>query len=290
MKNPPFAYARPSTLDEALALLDQHGDDAKVLAGGQSLLPILALRLGRPEVLVDIGRLPGLDQITAGTDGASIGALVRHADAEFSEDLARYAPLVHQAMPHVGHRAIRNRGTVVGSIAHSDAAAEMPAVCLAAGASLVAQSVNGERVIGAEDFFDGYLTTTLQANELVTEVRFPAWQADDGAAVVEVGRRHGDYALVGVACRLRVSGGTISEAALAFLGVSATPVRVAAAEAALVGRAPDQAAFDEAAALVSAELDPSGDVHGSTTYRKHLAGVLTRQGLEQANANIGVAA
>ena len=161
MKNPPFAYVRPDTLDEALELLAEYGDEAKVLSGGQSLLPVMALRLGRPEIVIDIGRLPDLDTIAAGPDGVSIQALVRHAEAEFSPDVKKYAPLVHAAMPHVGHRAIRNRGTVVGSIAHADPAAEMPAVCLAAGATMTATSAAGQREIGALDFFEGYLETVL---------------------------------------------------------------------------------------------------------------------------------
>ena len=287
MKNPPFAYVRPESLDEALTLLAEHADDAKVLAGGQSLLPIMALRLGRPDVVVDIGGLSDLDRINASADGVAIGALVRHADAEFSAALARHAPLVHQAMPYVGHRAIRNRGTVVGSVAHSDAAAEMPAVCLAAGATMVARSVRGERTIAAEDFFDGYLTTALEPDELLVELRFPAWSSTEGSAVVEVARRHGDYALVGVACRLQVDDGAITAAALAYLGAGATPVRATSAEALLIGAPPTPDPFGEAAEEVQRTLDPPADVHGSASYRRHLAGVLTRQALAEAAASIG---
>ncbi|MEE9416427.1 MAG: xanthine dehydrogenase family protein subunit M [Acidimicrobiales bacterium] len=291
MKNPAFVYHQPDSLDEALALLAKHGDDAKVLAGGQSLLPTMALRLGPPEHLIDIGQLPGLDQISVANDGGlTIRALVRHGAAERSDDVARHAPLVHQAMPHIGHRAIRTRGTVVGSIAHADPAAEMPAVVLATAAKMVARSVDGEREIAAEEFFDSYLTTALRANELLTEVKFPPWSVESSGAVVEVSRRHGDYALVGLACRMNISGGLISDAALAFFGVASAPVRVVEAEAALVGSSPDSETFGRAAAIVKAALSPTADIHGSSNYRKHLAGVLTRRGLEAATSKIGVPA
>ena len=182
MKNPPFVYHRPDSLDTALALLAEHGDDAKVLAGGQSLLPTMALRLGPPEQLIDIGRVPGLDSIDVVDGEITIGALVRHATAEGSADIADNAPLIAQAMPLVGHRAIRNRGTVVGSIAHADPAAEMPAVVLATGATMLAASQAGSREIGADEFFEGYLTTSLRADELLTGVRFPAWSANSAAS------------------------------------------------------------------------------------------------------------
>jgi carbon-monoxide dehydrogenase medium subunit len=282
VKSAPFAYVRPDTVEEVLDLLAEHGESAKVLAGGQSLLPLMALRLGRPEVVVDIGRVDELRLLESGPDGTRIGALVRHAEAEFSDDLARYAPLVHQAMPHVGHRAIRNRGTVVGSIAHADASAEMPAVCLATGATMVARSHDGEREIDAGEFFEGYLTNSLTDTELLTEVRFPARRPGEGSAVVEVARRHGDYALAGLACRVLVADGLVTEAALAFFGIDAVPVRVPDAEAVLVGSAASGEAAAEAAAIVREQLRPTADVHGSANYRRHLAGVLTTDGIAGA--------
>ena len=288
MKNPPFIYHRPETLQEALALLAEHGDEAKVLAGGQSLLPVMALRLGRPEHIVDIGRISGLDAIWAGADGVTLGALVRHAQAERSDDIAQWAPLVHSAMPHIGHRAIRSQGTVCGSIAHADPAAEMPAVCLATGAVMVAASANGsQREIAAADFGQGYLTTALEAHELLIEIRFPHWPPGAGGTVVELSRRHGDYALVGLACIVDVQDGVIAEASLSFFGVANTPVRIAEAEASLVGRAPDEEAFAAAAHIVSATIEPSSDVHATASYRRHIAGVLTRRGLAEATAKIG---
>lgn len=290
MKNPPFVYHRPESLDDALAVLAEHGDDAKVLAGGQSLLPVMALRLGRPEHVVDLGGIAGLASLASGAGGTSIGALVRHAEAERSADVAHHAPLIHAAMPHIGHRAIRTRGTVVGSIAHADPAAEMPAVCLALDATIVAVSADAEREIAAADFFQGFLTTALEPTEILREVRFPAWSAGAGAAVVEISRRHGDYALVGLACTLALVDGVIADAALSFFGADTTAVRVESAETSLVGRSPGEAAFADAAEIVSSSLEPPADVHGTSNYRRHIAGVLTRRGLGEAAAQIGVPA
>ncbi|MBT5137805.1 MAG: xanthine dehydrogenase family protein subunit M [Acidimicrobiaceae bacterium] len=290
MKNPPFEYHCPGSLNEAVTLLAELGDDAKILAGGQSLLPVMALRLGTPPHIIDIGGLTELADITVGSDGVTIGATVRHRAAETSDDIARHAPLVAAALPHVGHRAIRTRGTILGSIAHADPAAEMPAVCLATGATMVARSVDGEREIAAADFFEGYLTTVLHDNEILTHVRFPAWPATAGAAVVEISRRHGDYALVGLACKVDVTEGEITSAALSFLGVSGTPVRVTKAEQSLVGKPPGDTVFATAADIVTATLKPGGDIHATANYRRHIAGVLTRRGLAEAAARIGVPA
>ena len=289
MKNPPFNYHRPSSLDEALALLAEHGDDAKILAGGQSLLPVMALRLGRPEHVIDIGAIAGLDTISV-DGGVTLGALVRHAQAEKSPDVAEHAPLVAAAMPHVGHRAIRNRGTVVGSIAHADAAAEMPAVCLAADATMTIASASGTRTIAAADFFLGYFTTAVESNEMLLNVSFPSWSPTAGAAVVEVSRRHGDYAMVGLACTIDAPEGVVANASLSFFGVASTAVRVAEAEAALVGQRLSDDAFAAAADIVAATLEPDSDIHATAAYRKHVAGVLTRRGLADAASTIGVPA
>lgn len=289
MKNAAFVYHRPETLDETLTLLAEFGTDAKVLAGGQSLLPTLALRLGPPEHLVDIARVRGLDSIDEHADGSvTIGALVRHATAEHADVLARRAPLVTQAMPHVGHRAIRTRGTVVGSIAHADPAAEMPAVALSTAAVIHAASTSGTREIAANDFFEGYLTTSLRDDELVTGVTFPPWSPSSGSALVEVARRHGDYAMVGVACTVDVQADVIASVALCFFGVGARPVRVTDAEAALLGQSVTAAAFDAAANIVRASLETSADLHATANYRRHVAGVLTRRGLDAATKSIGV--
>jgi carbon-monoxide dehydrogenase medium subunit len=209
--------------------------------------------------------------------------------AERSEKLRTNAPLVHQAMPYVGHRAIRNRGTVCGSVAHADPAAEMPAVCRAAGASMIAVSSRGERAIEADEFFVGYLQTALDVDEILTEIRFPALAEGTGTAVVEVARRHGDYALVGLACSLTVES-TITAAALSFFGAGSTPIRLGEVEQLLIGEEPNEAAFTTAAAAVRSSIEPSADVHGSANYRRYLAGVLTQRGLTQAASTVGVLA
>jgi carbon-monoxide dehydrogenase medium subunit len=290
MKNPPFDYRRPATLEEAVATLAEH-PDAKIIAGGQSLLPLMALRLATPSVLVDLGRVAGLDSIVPDDEGGvRIGALVSHAAAERSELLAADAPLVHEAMPYIGHRAIRNRGTVCGSVAHGDPAAEMPAVLLALEGTVIARSVRGERQIAARDFFAGYLDTTLDEDEIVTAVRLPPWGPDATGAVVEIARRHGDYALVGLVAALEVRDGTIAKAALSFFGVAGTPVRIAEAEAAVRGQRPTDELFDSASEIVRAAVTPTGDLHASANHRRHLAAVLTRRGLRTAIERIGAPA
>lgn len=291
MKHPPFNYHRPTTVDEALRLLDEHGAEAKILAGGQSLLPVMALRLGRPDHVIDIGGIDELGQITAGsTGGVHIGAMVRHAQAENSPEVGAAAPLVTAALPHVGHRAIRSRGTVVGSIVHADAAAEMPAVCLAGAATLHVASTQGERTVAAADFFEGFFTTAIEPQELVTAVEFPETTPGTGVAVVEVSRRHGDYAMVCLACTVQVDGGSISDAALAFFGVGSTAVRTSEAEAVLFGSPPTRQTFDAAAEAVRDQLEPNSDIHATAAYRRHIAGVLTTRGLEEAASRIGAAA
>jgi aerobic carbon-monoxide dehydrogenase medium subunit len=285
---PAFRYHRPTTVEEAVGLLADFGSDAKVLAGGQSLVPLLALRLSHPEHLVDIGRVAGLDSLEDGPDGFTVGAAVSHADVELSPVTGRAAPLVAAAMPHIGHRAIRNRGTVCGSLAHADPAAELPAVALATGAELVVRSVGGERTIPAEGFFLGYLTSALEETELLTAVRFPSWPARTGWSVQEVSRRHGDYALVGLTALLGVGDdGRVERAALSFFGAGATPVRIPEAEAVLMGESPDPSAFSEAADVVTKTIEPPGDNHATAAYRAHVAGVLTRRCLAEAHGRIG---
>jgi carbon-monoxide dehydrogenase medium subunit len=285
---PAFRYHRPSTVEEAIGLLAEFGSDAKVLAGGQSLVPLLALRLSHPEHLVDIGRIAGLDGAEDGPDGFTIGAAARHADVELSPVAAKAAPLVAAAMPHIGHRAIRNRGTVCGSLAHADPAAELPAVALATGAELIARSSTGERRIPAADFFLGYLTSALDETEVLTAVRFPPWPGRTGWSVQEVSRRHGDYALVGLAGLLGLGqDGRVERAALSFFGAGATPVRVPEAEAVLVGERPDPSAFAEAADVVTKTIEPPGDNHATAAYRAHVAGVLTKRCLAEAAGRTG---
>jgi carbon-monoxide dehydrogenase medium subunit len=282
----PFDYHRPESVDEAVALLATYGGDGKVLAGGQSLLPVLALRLTRIGHLVDIGRVQGLQSIEVDDDGAvSVGATVTHARVERSDDMAAAAPAVVGAMPHVGHRAIRSRGTVCGSLAHADPAAELPAVALAVGAEMIVAGPAGQRTIFAADFFDGYLSSALAEDELLVGVRFPAWAPRAGWSVLEVSRRHGDFALVGLVTTLEIDeAGLLRRPALSFFGVTSTPVRAAAAEALLDGKAPDPALFAEAANVVSDGLPAHADDHASSEYRAHVAGVLTCRGLAEAAA------
>jgi carbon-monoxide dehydrogenase medium subunit len=290
---PAFCYHRPATVEEAVGLLGEYGPDAKVLAGGQSLVPLLALRLSHPDHLIDIGRVEGLGAIEVGPGGVTVGAGVRHAEVELSPLTGRAAPLMAAAMPHIGHRAIRNRGTVCGSLAHADPAAELPAVTLAVDAELVVRSTDGERSIPAADFFLGYLTSALEDTELLTAVRFPPWPARTGWSVQEISRRHGDYALVGLTAMLGLGeDGRVERAALSFFGAGATPVRVPEAEGVLIGEHPDPAVFAEAAEVVAKAIDPPGDNHATAAYRAHVAGVLTRRCLAEAveRARTGVPA
>lgn len=284
MKMAPFDYHRPDTVDEAVALLETYGGDGKVLAGGQSLLPVLALRLTHPGHLVDIGRVRGLQSIEVGDDGTvSVGATVTHARVERSDVMATTAPAVAGAMPYVGHRAIRSRGTVCGSLAHADPAAELPAVALAVGAQMIVQGPAGQRTMAAGDFFEGYLSSALAEDELLVGVRFPPWAPRGGWSVLEVSRRHGDFALVGLVTTFEVDeAGLLRRPALSFFGVASTPVRVTEAEQLLDGNAPGLALFAEAANVVSSALDPRADDHASSEYRAHVAGVLTRRGLAEA--------
>jgi len=287
MKLPAFTYHRPETVDETLALLSEYGDEAKILAGGQSLIPLMALRLSQPAHLVDIGRLTELATIEA-VDGVVIGALTRHAEVEHSKVVAAAAPLVAGAMPFVGHRAIRNRGTACGSLAHADPAGELPAVALALDAEFVLRRADGERTVAAADFFLGYLSSDVGDAELLTQVRVPRWSTSAGWSVQEVSRRHGDYALVGMAAVLDAnSAGRISHAAISLFGAASTPVRVNDAERLLVGEVPSPELFESAAEAVRANVDPPGDNHGTSAYRRHLAGVLTRRCLWEAVERMG---
>jgi carbon-monoxide dehydrogenase medium subunit len=269
-----FAYHRPASLDEALALLDRYGSGGRILAGGQSLVPALNMRLATPEALIDVNRLPGLDGISVEPEGLVIGALARQEAVEASPLVARHAPLITEAMPHVGHRAIRTRGTVGGSIALADPAAELPACLVALGAIVRVTGRGGERAIPAARFFRGIYTTDLVPGEIVTAIVVPPIQPAWRSRFAELARRHGDYALVGLAAHCRVESGVITEARLAFCGVGATPVRAFRAEAAMSSRRPNADVLAEAGRALAADLDPPGDVHASPALRRHLARIL----------------
>ena len=283
MKAPPFSYHAPSSLDEALALLDQHGDDAKVLAGGQSLVPLLALRLAHPEVLVDLNGVSELTSIAPHNGGVAVGAMARERAAERSELISSQVPLLAEALPMIGHLAIRNRGTIGGSLAHADPAAELPAVAQALDAELVATSkARGARTIPATDFFQGYFTTVLEPDEILTEVRFPALADGSGTCFVEVSRRHGDFAMVGVGASLTVKDGRISKAAVALMGMAEAAVRARGAEDALVGEVPGTELFLDAGSEATRDLSPVSDLHASAEYRRRVGAVCVRRALEQA--------
>ncbi len=283
MKPAPFAYAAPAEREAVLSLLAEHGGDAKLLAGGQSLVPLMNLRLAQPSLVIDLSRVEGLDGIRAENGRLVLGAMARQFALERSPLVASSAPLLAAALPLIGHVATRSRGTLGGSIVHADPAAELPAVILALDGEIVALSARGERVIPARDFFLGTFTTALADDELVTELRLPVappWSS----AFVEVSRRHGDFALVGAAVAVRLDGSGLCEtAAIALCGVAPLPLRAEEAERQLVGRPPgDGEALREIASTVSSALDPSGDVHASAAYRKRVAGTVVARALKQA--------
>ena len=285
MKLPPVEYEAPTTVAEAVGLLAERADEASVLAGGQSLIPLLALRLARPDVLIDINGIAELSGVSASGGQVTIGATTREYVAEESQTVADAVPLLAAALPLIGHEAIRSRGTIGGSLAHADPAAELPAVARALDAEFVVRGPSGTRVIPAAEWFEGYLMTSRLPDELLVEVRFPAAGPGTGVSFKEVARRHGDFAIVGLATSLVLSGGVISDARLAFAGLSDVPVRAAAAEDLLVGERPSAELFDEAARRAIEDVDPPDDLHGSADYRKAVAAAVVRRGLRAAADN-----
>lgn len=283
MKPAPFKYVAAGSLEDALRHLDEHGDDAKVIAGGQSLMPLMALRMVRPEILVDINRIGDLAHIRSEHGAIRIGAMVRQDDLG-SDGTARRLPLLAQALRHLGHPATRSRGTVGGSLAHADPAAELPICMLAFEAEFGLRSRGGERTVAADGFFSGPLTTVLEPGELLTEIRIPAQEsAHTGSAFLEVARRHGDFALVAVACVLAFDGGRLSRVRLAAGGVSDRPVRLTEAEAALEGQDASAEAFEQAARLATRSIDPMNDLHATADYRRQVAVTLARRALQVAH-------
>ena len=274
MKPVPFEYHRPASLAETFDLLDRYGDDGRLLAGGQSLVPALNLRLAAPRAVIDINRIPDLDAIRVTADGLVIGALARQEALERSPLAREHAPLIASALPHVGHSAIRVRGTIGGSLALADPAAELPACAVALGATIRAGRRGGTRDIPADDFFRGIYTTALAPGEIVTEILVPRPAAGWRWGFDELARRHGDFALAGVAAGVRVESGVVAETRLVFFGVGTRPVRARRAEAALAGGRADAEALAAAGRALDGDLDPPGDVHGSPALRRHLARVL----------------
>jgi 2-furoyl-CoA dehydrogenase FAD binding subunit len=291
VKPAPFAYCRPGSLTDAVAAL---ADDlgAKVLAGGQSLVPLLSMRLAAPSTLVDINGLPDLDHVRVDETGVHVGALARHADVLGSTDVRRVQPLVSLALEHVAHATIRNRGTTVGSIVHADAAAEMPMVISVLGGSVEVASVSGSRTIPADELYAGPLESTLRHDEIAVQAFFPALAPGEGVGFEEVARRHGDYALAGVGAVVRVDGDAVASARVGFLSVSDTPTVVDVTEA--LGGVVSTSSTDAAGERVLAELDPADDVHATASYRAQLVRVLTarvlRAAYDDARARAGVPA
>ncbi len=273
MKPAPFGFAKATSVEHAVTLLGKHAD-ARLLAGGQSLIATLNMRLSAPKLLIDINALDELKRITVAGDWLEIGALVRHAEAERSAEIARHAPLIALALPHIAHPAIRNRGTIGGSIAYADPAAELPACLLALGGEVVIANKAGRRTVAADDFFKGMIETALDTGDILTGIRVPAARADSRHGFAELARRHGDYALVGLAAVARPNGKVLRDVRLAFFGVGATPVRARTAEAAV------EIGTDVVAALAR-DLDPEGDVQASAAAKMHLAGVLLRRVMAQ---------
>lgn len=284
MKPAPFDYQAPHSLEEALALKAQHGDDAKFLAGGQSLIPAMNFRLVQASLLVDVNGLPNLDFVREAHGGElRVGALTRQRKLERDPLVARHAPLLRETMPFVAHPQIRNRGTLGGSLAHADPAAELPVIAVALGARLRAQSARGDRWIAVEDFFKGLFTTDLAADEMLVEVALPALPPRTGTAFMEFARRRGDYALMGVAAVVTLDGdGVCQQARLVYLNAGDGPVSAQQAAGHLRGEKPSAKVIEAAAASAGDEINPMGNVHASPDYQRHLARVLTRRALTLA--------
>ena len=283
MKAPAFEYVKPRSLTQVFALLSEYGEDAQLLAGGQTLLATLNMRLSEPSLLIDICAVPELSGIRISRDQLHIGALATHSEIEHSALVAQYAPLLAQAAPHIAHRAIRNRGTWGGAIAYADPAAEWPACALALDATVLVRSANEERRIAAADFFLDIYTTALRAGEIVVGCEVPLLRPQQRCHFDELARRHGDYAIVGLAATADLQDGILQHTRLAFLGIASTPLRLTATERFLVGRQIDPTSIEQAMTILADELQgaraPLGDLTNSSNTKRHLAGVLLQRSL-----------
>jgi CO/xanthine dehydrogenase FAD-binding subunit len=293
VKPAPFAYVAPRSLDEAIALLAGAEEETRILAGGQSLIPLMNMRLASPKRLVDLGRVGELAYVAERDGGYAIGAMTRQCVLERDPRVAADLPLLAEAVGYVGHPQIRSRGTVGGSIAHGDPAAELPAVAVCLDARLTIRGPRGARTLDARDLYVGYLATTLSPDEIVTEIWFPKAAAGTGYAWLEFARRHGDYAIAGVGVSVTLDADVVAEARIALTGVGGTPVRAAAAEALLVGARVDEqhriqpAALSAAVEALRSAIDPADDVQATAAYRRHLAGVLVERALRTACERAG---
>ncbi|MYZ48461.1 FAD binding domain-containing protein [Propylenella binzhouense] len=287
MKPAAFVYRAPASLPEALAQLREFGGDARVIAGGQTLVPAMSMRLARPAALIDLNGVAELAFLRAGADAIEIGAMTRQRTLERSAEIGRHARLFHLALPHVAHFQIRNRGTFGGSLCHNDPAAELPAVAAALSAEFVIAGASGDRTVGADGFFAGLLSTALEPDEILRAIRIPYLPGSCGFGFAEVARRHGDFALAGAAAVLRLGGdGTLDLARLVLFGVDDGPVRAHAAEAAMLGERPSDDLWSAAAAAAVAGISPVADLHASALYRREVAETLARRVLRQAAAEL----
>ncbi|MGA7910765.1 MAG: xanthine dehydrogenase family protein subunit M [Candidatus Dormiibacterota bacterium] len=277
-----FEYQAPATLAEALSVLKKHGDDAKVMAGGQSLIPLLKLRFARPEIVVDIGRLPALSSVKRENGHVTIGALVRHVDVERSKDLEAWLPIMVEASHWIADPLVRNRGTVAGSVCHADPSGDWGSVMLALGAELVAHSQSGERVIPVDGFFQGPFTTTLRADEVVTGIRIPMPKGPSGGAYLKLERKVGDFASAAVAVHVEMNGNKVAKAGIGLTAVGATNIKATAAEKALAGHEPTDQLIAEVARLAAQAAEPKGDIRGSVEYKKDVVRVFVQRGLRTA--------
>lgn len=280
MKPPPFQYHDPKTVAEAVKLLGKL-DNAKLLAGGQSLMPMLNMRFVLPDHVIDLNRIEALSYIKEVRGALELGAMTRQRDIEFSDLVKAKCPLMHEAIMHIGHRQTRNRGTIGGSLCHLDPAAELVSVAAAHDATVMVAGPKGKREIAFKDFPAGYLTPAIELNEIVTAVRIPLWPAGHKFAFIEFSRRHGDFAIVSAAALLQIDGGKIARAALTVGGVAVAPVRATEVEQAITGQAPSSELFARACESLRA-IDAMADIHASADYRQHLAVVLSRRAMEKA--------
>lgn len=287
MKPPQFDYHDPRGVDEALALLAEHGEDAKLLAGGQSLVPLLNFRLTYPGHLIDLARVPSLSYIRREGGVLRIGAMTRQATLEASPLVATHWPLLTEALGFVAHAQIRNRGTVGGSVAHADPAAELPVAFAALEATFHVQSRTGRRTVAVRDFFITHLTTALEPEEMLVEIEVPPVPPGTGWAFTEYARRHGDFALGGSAALITMQDGSCTRARIALLAAADTPLRAEAAEQALEGQEVTEEAAAEAARLAVVDINPTGDIHGGTEYRRYLIEGMVRRAIEQAIQRVG---
>ncbi|MGH8916418.1 MAG: FAD binding domain-containing protein [Acidimicrobiia bacterium] len=287
LKPPRFSYQAPETTQQVVQLLEDLGSDAKILAGGQSLVPLLSFRLARPKVILDINRVPGLDYVSSDGDTVRIGALARHRDVELHDEIRARCPMIADAMSVLGHVAIRNRGTVVGSLAHADPSAEWPALAVALDAECTLVSRSGSRTVPAGELFEGFMTTVIAPDEMLSETSFRLPPVGAGSAFFEVARRHGDFAQAGAGVVLAVEGDAVSYARISLLGLGSTPLRATAAEDRLLGERPSDDLFAEIAGLASNAMEPLDDVHASAGYKRQVGTVMVRRALTTARARSG---